>query len=229
MPTNNATHLLKVKRWKQHCNECAISVVATLANYYDPQFTYRNVRRFISTESRHNGLYTPEQGILLNELGFSNITIVTYNLDIFDYAWNRYTKKGFISRLKKVKCYYQKNEDDISARMSDYYLKFLMKKDCSNSVIIDNDLASHIKKNIKNNRPIGIRINWTSMYKKSKGSISTGGDIKNNASYHAIVARGFDDNYVYVSDPDSYKTKSGFYRLKWSIFLTIADELLIIN
>lgn len=225
----SSRQVIKVHRFQQRNDECAIASVATIANYYDDSLTYSGIRRLVSSRQRKEGMYSPEQGALLNKLGFSKITIVSYDLELFDYGWNRYTNRGKISRLEKAAKYLRVQGNIGYAKLAEAYITWLSDVNCDNQLVIDNDIATYLKRSIKQERPVGVLMNWTSMYKWTKGSVATGGDIKNYASYHAMVARGFDSNNVYLVDPDSYRKPNGLYTMKWSKFLTTANELLIVG
>jgi hypothetical protein len=227
--TNKPREVIRVQRFRQRKDECAIAAVATLANYYDPLMSYRDIRRLVSVKDRKSGLDAAQQGMLLNQLGFTKITIVSYDLLVFDYGWNRYTNKGIVSRLSKLHRLLVARGETEYAKLARHYIAWLGASACENHLKIDNDLAYYVKRYIRLQRPIGAIMNHTSMYKDSKGSIATGGDIRNYAKYHAVVIRGYDADNVFLVDSDSYRNASGFYKMKWSKFLTTATELLLVS
>jgi len=94
--------LLNVKRYKQKPAECAIAAAASLANYYDSSVEYSNLRQMIPYSKRKDGIFSSQQGRLLNELGFSCVTIVTADLSLIDFSWRRFSKLTLIKNLKTL-------------------------------------------------------------------------------------------------------------------------------
>lgn len=208
--------LLPVRRWKQLPNECAICSVASIANYYDSNITYSSVRRLILKRERQKGLYTPQQGKLLNDLGFKDVTIVTFDLDIFDFSWNRLSREGLLRRLRRAKSYHARTSGSGADEVVREYIEWLECEDCNNRIIIDNDLPKYIRKYLDHGRPVGASYNSTTLWKESKGSMASDQDIKGDTLEHAVVIRGYDDYGLFIVDSDK---PTGFYKLKWSKFL----------
>lgn len=213
--------LLPIKRWKQFHNECAIATVASIANYYDKSITYSSVRKLVSKSKRHAGLWTPEQCILLNKLGIKNITLITCDLQIFDFSWNKLTDAGLLNRLYKVKRWYSKSpytksiENAVSA-----YIRWLQMEGCNNKIVIDNNLPKYIKRSLNKERPVGASYVSTSLWKTSKGGMPYECDIRGEILEHAVVIRGYDDEGIFVVDSED--DDGGYYKLTWNEFLANA-------
>lgn len=216
--------VLKVKRFSQQGNECAVAACSSFANFFDSQVQYKVIRKNISDVAptvTKDGMTTPEQGLLLNKLGFSNIKIVTAYTDLFDFTWEKKTKEQKIERLKKVRSFYRRKSNLGLADLADEYLKFLSNKDCDNSVIIDYDFSKWIKSIICKGKPVIASINYTAFNRLSKTYNEEYDDIKGDPVEHALTIRGFDKENVYVVDSTGKKTQkyNGYYKIKWEHFL----------
>lgn len=209
--------LLPVKRWKQHTDECGICTVASVANYYDPAVSYQDVRRLIPKRQRSKGLWTPQQARLLNELGFGKVSIVTFDVEMFDFSWNRLTNRGLLSRLHKAKKYYDRKGMSDSSKLAQCYIEWLEIEGCENRVIVDNDLPKYIRRHLNMGRPVAASYNSTSMWKQSKGGMRGDKDIKGETFDHAVVIRGYDDVGLFIVDSDD--ENGGYYKVKWQNFL----------
>ncbi len=228
--------LLPVKRFKQKGNECAVCAATSLANYYDRDLTYRNVRRFVSLRSRKSGLYSSQQARLLNDLGFEWVAIVTSDVNLIDYSWTELTKKQVIGKLKKLRSHIKRSisqmaphskysglQKDRECCVSD--LIEWLESEYDNRIIIDNDFPKYIRKSLDRGHPVGVSINATSMFKMKKGG-NVDSDIKGKHEEHAVVIRGYDDKGVFFVDSDyRYLTgefaryKNGFYKVSWERLL----------
>lgn len=211
--------LLKVKAFKTESSGCAIAATASLANYYDKSIDYSTVRKMTSRKDREDGLYTHQQGIMLNKLGFSKVSIVTADLDILDISWSELEKKTQISKLEKAAKYWKK-EDSENAEVLRGYVQWLnMSKE--NKLIIDSDFPKYIRRYLSNRRPVGASVTINSLFKIRKYH-----DIKGSPDQHAVVLRGYNEkhvfvvdmNFQYVSRPAGKKPR-GYYRLTWEKFL----------
>lgn len=224
--TTENRRLLTVRRFPQRSQECGIASVSSIANYYDPNIEYSDVRKLVADESRVNGMQVPQQALLLNDLGYSKVTIITHDLDMFDYSWNRFCNATVASRLRKVKRYFsQKGESDY-ASLTENYIKWLLRDGCENRVKIDHDFAKYIKRHLRDGRPVSCILNWNAMYKRAKAKTQS---AVGQTDFHAVVARGYDCNDVFVVDSDSFRNENGYYKIKWSRFLTVASELIVVG
>lgn len=217
--------LLPVKRFKQVPSECAVAAVSSIANFFDRKVNYDSVREMLPKEERSEGLHTSQQGRLLNRLGFDSVTIVTADLSIIDFTWDRLSKSGLIKRLKKKRAYCKRHEEENWYYVNDL-IKWLEDKRYDNNLVIDYDFKKHIKRQLNRGVPVGAAINWTSFFKFSKERKRQKDDIRGEHTDHAIVLRGYDDKGVFIVDSHHQyykgklaKFKSGRYKVSWSNFL----------
>jgi len=220
--------LLNVKRFKQQPSECALAVTASLARFFDENVDYESVRSMMKPSKRKKGLYTSQQGRLLNRLGFSKISIVTADLNLVDFGWTKYTKKSLIRRMKKLRAYYRRTKEHYLWEYVNDMVDWLEDPECDNNIIIDYDFKKYIKRQLDRGVPVGAAVSWTSLFKFSKGTGDRrrNGDIKGNPEDHAIVLRGYDAKGVFVVDSHHQYYKGrwakyhrGYYKLPWEKFL----------
>lgn len=218
--------LLTVKRYRQHPSECGIAAVSSLANFFDSDIDYEDVRQMVSKKIRREGMETSQEARLLNKLGFDSITIVTADLNLVDFGWAKYTRKGIIRRMKMLRTHYGKAKEKSLVEYVGDMIDWLEDEKYDNNIIIDYEFKKHIKKQLSRGVPVGAAVNWTSLFKFSKGDRRKNGDIKGEPEDHAIVLRGCDDKGVFVVDShyESYtgkrsKYKNGYYKLPWDKFL----------
>jgi len=208
-------------------SECSIAAATSLAHFFDPEVEYKNVREMIPKRKRAKGLYTSQQARLLNQLGFEVVTIVTADLNLIDFSWARLTKKSLIRRMKKLRAYYRRIKDTNSWDYVDDMVKWLEDEECDNNLVIDYEFKKYIKKQLDKGLPVGAAVNWTSLFKYSKGDRrQKDNDIKGEGEDHSIVLRGYDEKGVFVVDSHSRcytgkraKYKNGYYKLPWDKFL----------
>ena len=218
--------LLSVKRFKQETGECSIAAASSLANFFDPAITYDEVREMVPKKLRRSGLETAQEARLLNRLGFEAVTIVTADLNLIDFTWAKYTKKSIIRRMKMLRAHYRRTKEEILVEYVDDMIAWLEDDRYDNNLVIDYEFKKHIRKQLARGVPVGAAVNWTSLFKFSKGNRRQNGDINGEPVNHAIVLRGCDDKGVFVVDShhEYYtgkraKYKNGYYKLPWDTFL----------
>lgn len=206
--------------------ECSIAAAASLANFFDSDITYNKVRKMVPKRLRKAGLETAQEARLLNQLGFEAITIVTADLNLIDFGWAKYTKKSIVRRMKMLRAHYRRTKDKILVEYVDDMIIWLEDDRYDNNIVIDYEFKKHIRKQLARGVPVGAAINWTSLFKFSKGDRRQNGDINGEPEDHAIVLRGCDDKGVFVVDSHHKcytgkraKYKNGYYKLPWDIFL----------
>ena len=218
--------LLKVKRYSQISQECGIAAVSSVANFYNQDVEYHDVRQIVDPNSRSYGMYVPEQAILLNKLGYNKISIVTNDLEIFDYGWNRYSNKSVLGRLKKIRQHFYKYGDKDYSGLVGCYMRWLSMEGCYNRIRTDHDFAKYIRRYLRNGRPVIVMLNWNAMYKCSKAKSN---NVIGYSSSHSVVIRGYDSQDVFIADSDGYRSKNGYYKLNWSKFLPMVYELILVG
>jgi hypothetical protein len=219
--------ILSVKRWRQHECECAIAAASSIAHFYDPSISYKQVRKLVAPSKRSQGLYSSQQGRLLNKIGFNSVWIVTADLSMIDFSWRNMTKSKLIEKLKRKRAWYGQSRDKGGKRYVDDMIKWLEDNQYDNQLVIDDNFAKFIRKELNKGRPVGAAFNWTSLFKFKKGcdDESKDGDIRGSENHHAVVIRGYDTHGVFVVDSHTgysnrlRKYKRGFYKLSWDRFL----------
>lgn len=218
--------LLNVTRFRQRPGECAIATASSIANYYNKNIIYSHVRRLVPHDIRGDGLYSSQQGRLLNKLGFNNVRIVTADLTMVDFSWRNMKKSTIIKKIKKLIKYYKKVKDENGAECVRDLVDWLSDEKYDNDIIIDYDFAKYIKRELNQGRPVSASVNWTSLWKFKKAGHSNDGDITGDQESHAIVIRGYDDDGVFVVDSHTQcykgsleKFRRGYYKLSWHKFL----------
>ncbi len=242
--------LLSVNRFKQQGPECGIAAVASLANFYDSDIAYVDIRKLIRVKDKKDGVWTSQQARMLNQLGFSRVTIISADLDIMDFSWEKLSKRGKIRKLETVRAYYgrRKRQALISSERKFYYNKWncvhdlinwLKDKNYDNRLVIDNNFGKYIRRSLNNGRPLGASIDWTSTFKVEKTPAKgKHADITGETEDHAFVIRGYDNDGVFIVDSHvgHYRGKlrkynKGYYKLSWErLFINIpAGDLLLIG
>ena len=102
---------LKVTHYLQDPSYCAVASCAVVANYCNPEIDYlytKIVADKLVKNIGDEGLETGDSCRLLNKLGFYKITVVSSDMDVFDYAWENYGRRKMTEVLleasKKKKC-----------------------------------------------------------------------------------------------------------------------------
>lgn len=223
--------LLNVKRFKQLPSECAIASAASIANYYDDLVCYRDVRGMLSEKEKRGGLWTSQQAKLLNDLGFTDVTIITAERDVIDFTWSKLSKDKLIVRLRKKAAYCGRIRDTYERDRIKHLADWLADEEYNNRLIIDWDFAKHIRRNLDAGRPVGAAIAWTTYWRKSKSLGKINDDIRGDPEDHAIVLRGYDSAGVFVVDSHTQfyngrlkKYKNGYYKIPWEKFLVNIPE-----
>lgn len=227
--------LLRVNRYCQFFNECAIASLSSIANYTDRNIDYNYVRSLVPAKKRPQGMFSPDQGLLLNKMGFS-ATIVTADQMVFDFSWSKLSKKGLIQKLKEKRKYYKSKpgpDNKVKRQCVERYIEWL-ESDYDNRIIIDWDFPKYIKSNLQNKIPVGASINFTSLFRFKKEPVKgSHGDIYGDEQEHAIVLKGYNDSHVFVVDSEGYMgyRRQGHYKLSWeSLLINIPNgDLIWIN
>jgi len=220
--------ILKVTRFIQDPAYCAVAACAALSNYYNRTITYESTKA-LADSKYHNiskeGLSSPEMGLLLNEIGFRYVSVISCQLDFLDMSWAKMSKKELLSTLTDAK----KKRADYRQTMADY-IAFL-ENDVHNKLIIDWDFGSYIMDEIKAGRPLISSYNWTMFFKFSKYSGKKVDPINGVGEEHAVVINGCDNNGVNIVDSHNEyykyslkKYRKGRYKIKWNNMMTIIGE-----
>jgi hypothetical protein len=223
--------LLNVKRFKQVNAECAVAAVGSLAHYFRPEFTYLGIRKFLNPRDHveQEGMYTSQQGRLLNCLGFKKVTIVMADTDVVDFSWQKLPKSTIIKLLRQRASDYSRCGASESAFVCRDLADWLGAEGFSNRLRIDYDFGKYIRRSLRTKRPVVVSVYFTCLHKMS--------NRVNDGEQHAFVIRGFDEEYVFVVD--SYggfsgklrKYRNGYYKIKWEKLLVNMGkgDLVLVN
>ena len=216
--------ILKVHRFRQSPGECSIAASAAVAHYYNKSINYKLVSHI--AENDGDGLYTPDIGILLNRIGFTKVTIISADVNHFDFTWKDFTKEQLISELKHCKRY---NRDKDSKEIASAYVKFLCSESNENSLIIDHRFGDYIRASIDEGEPVMVCFNFNIFHEIEKWDDNGEPDPrKGHAEEHEVVVSGYDDEGVYIVDShhELYtgklrKYRNGRYKMKWETLMTV--------
>jgi hypothetical protein len=215
---------LKVRRYLQEPGECAVAAAASVANFYNDEVDYDFARKLATPDGE--GMYTADIGRLLNQLGFANVTIVTADLDHFDFEWKKLRKAELIRQLKRGTRYCR----DASYRQSaEAYIRFLSDDNYDNNVVIDHHFGEHIREHLMSRKPALASFNFTIFHGLPKWNDDGEDDpIKGEESEHEVVLAGCDNDGVEIVDShhELYhgrlkRFRSGRYRVDWETLHTV--------
>lgn len=218
---------LKVKRYLQEPGDCAIAAAASVANFYNSTVDYDLARHIVNPDGQ--GMYTADIGSLLNQLGFASVTIVTADLDHFDFEWKKLRKPELIEQLKRATRYCR---DAGYRQSSQAYINFLANEECDNHVIIDHHFGGYIRDHLMEKKPALASFNFTMFHRLPKWNDDGEDDpIKGESSEHEIVIAGCDNDGVEIVDShhELYRGRlkrfrSGRYRMDWETLHTVMGQ-----
>jgi hypothetical protein len=215
----------KLRRFKQEPGECALAAAASVANFYNKTVDYDFVRT-LSSANDGQGVYTPDIAILLNRLGFQNVTVVSADINQLDFSWQDLDRSDLVKQLKKSA---KKHEDEGYREQSESYVEFLNDPDKDNELIIDRAFGDYIRKYVGMGMPILASFNWNLFFQFPKWNQSNKADpIKGDYEIHEVVIYGCDRQGVDILDShhELYegrlkKYRSGRYRMDWETLMTV--------
>lgn len=223
----------EVRRFKQDPGCCAIAACACVSNYWDPDKDYDIAKEIVIKKIKKNvindGLYSGEICLLLNEMGFYKVTMISSIMDIFDYKWKRFKRRKMIKTLEESIKNKQYTEEKNQTRR---ILKWLKNYDYDNNIIIDYNFGKYIRDFIRRKKPVIVCFNWTMYFKYCKSNDKGYEDIYNGSSeMHAAVIYGYDTKGVHICDSHNalytYKRKkyrTGFYKISWENLMSVIGE-----
>ncbi len=216
---------IKVNRFLQDPNCCAIAAITTIANYYNKDIDYRIAksitRKKVLKDFKKEGLESGEMGLLLNYLGFNKVTIISSDVDFLDYSWRNFSKAKLIKKLRE---FCSVTRDRVRARC---IMNWLSEKSFDNNLIIDYNFGDYIRAEIDSGRPVLVTFNWTIFFRYYKVTKKMKDDIKGDYEEHAVVLYSYNKKGVKICDSHNqfykYKLKKyqdGFYFMSWENLMT---------
>jgi uncharacterized protein YvpB len=215
---------LRLQRYKQDPGNCSLAAAASVSNYYDKRIDYDLVKEIVQPDGQ--GLYTPEIAILMNTLGFNSVTIVSANIEQFDFKWQGLSRNKLLEEMKRAARWHP---DDESKEIAKGYVKFLANSEYENNLVIDVKFGDHIRKHLDAGKPVMASFNWNLFFNypkwNEKGEVDP---LKGFFEEHEIVIYGYDEKEVYILDShhEMYKGKlkkyaSGRYTMSWETLMTV--------
>ena len=226
--------LLKVRRFKQKPGQCAIAASASIANFYDSKIDY-DTAQYVATSITNGpidfGLYSGEIGLLLNDLGFRKVSIISAEIDWLDFSWHDISNATMIQNLKKVN---RRFKPPFNLEIKSV-IRFLSRKKNKNKLIVDFKHVDYIRKAIDDGLPVILSYAWTKVFKFAKCNQSGDTDpFRGDPDEHAVVVCGYDDEGAYILDSHNElykgplkKYSSGRYKMLWTDLMAVALEVTI--
>lgn len=216
---------LKINRYDQKSGHCAICAAASAANYYNKDINYFIAKKKAKKifKNINEGLYSGEIGLLLNELGFKKVDIISSNMDYLDYSWSKLSKKKLIKKLnKKIKHLNRHKKFNYNYIGEAKTLKkWLKQKKYNNKLIIDYNFGDYIRNFLNKKKPLLISFSWTIFFKEIKSTIQNKkNDITGDEESHAVLINGFTKNKVFIIDSNDDIYKNGLYTMTWENLMT---------
>jgi len=217
---------LKVSRFLQDPAHCAVATAAVLANFQNPKMTYETSKEIAHKmfPNVSEGLTSAETGMLLNKLGFKEVTIISSDLNYLDYSWIVYGKRKIINILKTAA---KKNKD--YRVVLKLLAKFLANKEFDNKLIINYHFSKYIKEAIDSGIPVGANFNWTMFFEFSKiDPDNSKNPFCGQQEEHEVVIYGYSKKNVFLVDShhkyykyNLKKYRIGRYSIPWNEFMTV--------
>lgn len=216
-------YLPRMKRYLQDPGGCAFGAVAAVGNFFNKKIDYGFVCGL--EEPDGEGLYTPDIGLLLSRVGFTQVTIITADLDQVDFKWVNLSKKKLVEQIKQSRRFHL---DSTIREQSRSYVKFLEYEGNDNQLVIDMHFGDHIRRALDGGSPVLASFNWHLYFNMPKWNEYGEDDpIKGDFEQHEVVINGYDAKGVYILDShhEMYKGKlkkyrSGRYRMDWETLMT---------
>lgn len=215
---------LHLDRFRQGAGECAVAAAASVANFFDKEIDYKLVRKIANTDG--DGLYTPQIGMLLNQVGFDKVTIISADLKQLDFDWQDLPKDELVQQLKRSARWHP---DEGYREPAAAYVQFLTDEECHNELIIGHHFGRYIRKYLSKGIPVMASFNWHLFFNYPKWDDHGEPDaLKGDYEEHEVVICGFDEHGVDILDShyEMYygklaKYKNGRYRMDWETLHTV--------
>jgi hypothetical protein len=218
---------LKVKRFLQDTAACAYAATASIGNFFDKRIDYDLICSLSKPDGQ--GLYTPEICMLLNKIGFTQVTVVTADIGIFDFKWQNVSRKQMIDELKEVR---RRHPDCGYRDVGRAYVKWLENWQDDNEIKLDLTFGDHIRKQLSSGSPLLASFNWNMFFHYPKCDENREIDpIKGEFENHEVLLYGFNKNSVKVLDSHHELYKRGLkkyacgrYEMKWETLMTVMGQ-----
>lgn len=176
---------------------CLLYGVKMMLSYYDA--VPDDIDDLLSTDTDHVGTYFPQVGAWLEQRGY-NTTITTAHPELFTRSAADKADDD-LEALIRAKEPRSEQEEKVLSYFDDYF-------NAGGRVNYSIPSIDTVKEHVDAERPVGAcATTWFH------------DDIGTGMNYHFIVATGYDENYVYVNDPNPDHTDNGRTRYTHDEFL----------
>lgn len=215
---------LKVHRYLQDTGCCAVAAAASVANFYDKGIDYETVKRIALPDG--DGMYTPDIARLMNRLGFHNVSVVSANIEHFDFKWQGISRPKMLDEMRRSARYHP---DDEAKEIAHAYVKFLADPQYRNELIIDTRFGDYIREHLDAGNPVLASFNWNVFFNYPKWNDRGEVDpLRGFSEEHEVVIYGYDEKNVMILDShhELYKGRlkkfaSGRYTMTWEMLMTV--------
>jgi len=224
---------LKVTHFLQDPAHCAVAACSVAGNFYNKEINYENTKKLaykkVYGKVKDEGLESAQMGMLLNQLGFYKVIIITSYLNLVDYEWQNFSREKIIKAFELSLTKKKEKEEKAMTRLN---LKWLKDYDYDNQLIISYDFGKYIRQHLNKGKPVVLSFNWT-MFQKFAKSVEDGSNDPYNGleEEHAVVANGYDGKGVWIVDSHhqyyKYKRKKyrkGFYKISWENLMSCMGQ-----
>lgn len=224
---------IKINRFQQDSAYCTVAAISSIANYFDRDMDYDNIKKaadkYLSANIDKTGLFRGQVCKLFNLVGFKKVTFITSDISIFDYHWSKYNKTNLMMAIKEAMSI-KKNKLEIT-QLSDIYDWYKNKK-YNNVIKIDYEFGRHIRRFIDKGVPVLVTFNWNMFFKFAKCHGPDEIDPFNGESEdHAVVINGYDRKGAWIVDSNNSfckysrkKYETGYYRIGWESLFTCMGQ-----
>jgi len=224
---------IKVTHFLQDPSHCAVAACAVAANHYNPKIDYEYTKKLsykkISKKIGEEGLDTGQICILLNNLGFRKVTLLTSDFTAWDYSWKKFGSRKILEALKESLI---KKKDREEKSLTRNLIKWVSSSGNKSVIKITYDFGRYMRAALNKHKPVILTFNWTMFFEFAKENDKGEIDVANGEGVdHAVVANGYDKNGIWIVDShhnfytySRKKYKKGFYKISWEHLFTCMGQ-----
>lgn len=206
---------------------CAVASCAVVANYFNPDIDYKCAKKIADKMIKNieeEGLDSGDICRILNRLGFNTVTMVSSDVDIFDYTWEKYGVRKMKNVMEEA---ISKKKDIFSRSKLRNIYKWYISLNNTSIIKIDFNFRKYIIKHLNRKKPVMVSLSWTVLMKFPTVGPKGSDPINGEEEIHSVVLNGYDNKGVWIIDShrDYYKYKrkrhrKGYYKVSWDTLLT---------